>query len=271
MRRAAGTTISRASIRFAAATMLTAAAVLSLTGETLALSELRPAAEPPKQARPLQDKPILEAFEGTTLPKPGPAIDRSAQAETTPAPAKPADPKAAPAPASPAAPAANAGKAAPENGAPLEIIRDLSKLPAPVKQMREQIVEAAASGDIERLRPLFGTGASAANVMNNEFEDPIDALKNFSGDAEGQEILAIMLDILSTGAAHFDAGTPDEAYVWPYFSGKALNTLTPPERVDLLRIVTAGDLAGMEENGNYNFFRLGISPDGKWKFFSGGD
>jgi hypothetical protein len=38
-----------------------------------------------------------------------------------------------------------------------------------------------------------------------------------------------------------------------------------------LRIVTAGDLAGMEENGNYNFFRAGISPDGKWKFFSGGD
>ena len=266
MRRAAGTTTFQTFTRFAGAAVLAATTVLSSGGHALALSELRPAVEAPKTAQQIQDKPILEAFEGTTLPKPGPAIDRAAQAD----PVKPADPKATPAPA-PAAPAANAGKAAPETGAPLEIIRDLSKLPAPVKQMREQIVEAAASGDIQRLRPLFGTGASAANVMNNEFEDPIDALKNFSGDTEGQEILAIMLDILSTGAAHFDTGTPDEAYVWPYFSGKALNTLTPPERVDLLRIVTAGDLAGMEENGNYNFFRLGISPDGKWKFFSGGD
>jgi hypothetical protein len=264
MRHAAGTTTINTFARLAGAAMLVTTTVLSSGGQAFALSQLQPVAEAPRQAKPAQEKPILEAFEGTTLPKPGPAIDRSAQADPAPVPAKPADPK-------PAAPGADAAKAAPENGAPLEIIRDLSKLPAPVKHLREQIVEAAASGDIERLRPLLGTGASAANVMNNEFEDPIDALKNFSGDAAGQEILAIMLDILSTGAAHFDTGTPDEAYVWPYFSGKALNTLTPPERVDLLRIVTAGDLAGMEENGNYNFFRLGISPDGKWKFFSGGD
>jgi len=263
MRHAAGTTASEKITGLAVAAMLAATTVLATGSYALALSELRPSVETPKQAEVLQDKPILEAFEGTTLPKPGPAVDRSAQADPQPAPAKPADPKPAP--------GADASKPAPENGAPLEIIRDMSKLPAPVKHMREQIVEAAASGDIERLRPLFGTGANAANVMNNEFEDPIDALKNFSGDPDGQEILAIMLDILSTGTAHFDVGTPDEAYVWPYFSGKALNTLTPPERVDLLRIVTAGDLAGMEENGNYNFFRLGISPDGKWKFFSGGD
>lgn len=265
MRYAGGTTTLKTFTRLAGASLLAVTTLAYSGSPALALSELRPSVEPPRQVQVPQDKPILEAFEGTVLPKPGPAIDRSAQAEPQPAPAKPADQKPAP------PPAAEAGKPAPENGAPLEIIRDLSKLPAPVKHLREQIVEAAASGEIERLRPLFGTGASAANVMNNEFEDPIDALKNFSGDPDGQEILAIMLDILSTGAAHFDAGTPDEAYVWPYFSGKALNTLTPPERVDLLRIVTAGDLAGMEENGNYNFFRLGISPDGKWKFFSGGD
>ncbi|MEN3146655.1 hypothetical protein ABCW43_05030 [Neorhizobium sp. IRAMC:178] len=252
MRNAAETTIAQLIIRLSAATVLAAA----VGGQALALPELRPGDEPsqPEQA---QSRAILQAFEGTTLPQPGPAINRSAQAGDTKTTAPPADP--------------NAAKTAPADDKPAEIIRDMTKLPAPVKHMREQLVEAAASGDVTRLRALMGTGTTQTQVMNGEFEDPIETLKSFSGDADGQEILAILLDILSTGAAHFDVGTPDEAYVWPYFAGKQLSTLTPPERVDLLRIVTAGDLAGMEENGNYNFFRAGISPDGKWKFFSGGD
>ncbi|WP_117194225.1 hypothetical protein [Rhizobium terrae] len=256
MRGAAETNLFKTLTRPSAAALFVAAAILAAGGDALALSELMPGTQVPAAPRKPLEKPVLEAFEGTTLPQPGPAINRpsagAGQTQATP-------------------PGATADPSSKEAGGPLEIIRDLSKLPAPIKHMREQIVEAAASGDIERLRPLFGTGASQTNVMNNEFEDPIEALKNFSGDANGQEILAIILDILSTGAAHFDVGTPDEAYVWPYFTGKALGSLTPPERVDLLRIVTAGDLAGMEENGNYNFFRLGIGPDGKWKFFSGGD
>jgi hypothetical protein len=154
---------------------------------------------------------------------------------------------------------------------PVEIIRDMSTLPEPVKKMREQLIEAAASGDVERLRALLGTGANKTLIMNNDSEDPIDTLKSFSGDPDGQEILAILIDILSAGAARVDAGKPDELYVWPYFVGKNLETLTPPERVDLLRIVTAGDLIGMQENGNYNFYRLGITPDGEWKFLTGGD
>ncbi|MNZ72046.1 hypothetical protein D3C78_904160 [compost metagenome] len=84
-------------------------------------------------------------------------------------------------------------------------------------------------------------------------------------------MLAIIIDLLSTGYAHIDAGTPDEAYVFPYFAGKPLNTLTAPEKVELLRIITAGDLADMQEFGNYSFYRVGISPDGKWKFFTAGD
>lgn len=154
---------------------------------------------------------------------------------------------------------------------PVEILRDMSALPEPVKKMREQLIEAAASGDVERLRSLLGTGANKTLIMNNDSEDPIDTLKSFSGDPDGQEMLAIMIDILSAGAARVDAGKPDELYVWPYFVAKNLETLTPPERVDLLRIVTAGDLIGMQENGNYNFYRLGITPDGQWKFLTGGD
>jgi hypothetical protein len=155
---------------------------------------------------------------------------------------------------------------------PAEIILDLNTLPEPVKKLRVAIVEAAASGDIERLRPLFQTGADATQVsIGDAPEDPISALKSLSGDKEGREVLAILLDIISTSAAHVDKGTPNEMYVWPYFAEKPLDSLTPPEMVELYRIVTAADVEDMKEFGSYNFYRIDISPDGKWKFFVAGD
>eukprot|EP00611_Tribonema_gayanum_P018198 TRINITY_DN31286_c0_g1_i1.p1 TRINITY_DN31286_c0_g1~~TRINITY_DN31286_c0_g1_i1.p1 ORF type:complete len:252 (-),score=41.57 TRINITY_DN31286_c0_g1_i1:540-1295(-) len=155
---------------------------------------------------------------------------------------------------------------------PVEFINNLDTLPEPVKKMRMALVEAAASGDIERLRPLLGTGADETQVsVGDAPEDPIAALKSLSGDPDGREVLAILLDIISTGVAHTDKGTPQEAYVWPYFAEKNLDTLSPPEAVELFRIVTAGDVTDMKEFGGYNFYRLGISPDGKWKFFVAGD
>jgi hypothetical protein len=132
-----------------------------------------------------------------------------------------------------------------DNSKPTEVIYDISKVPEPVRKMREQIVEPT--------------------------DDPIGALKDLSGDPDGDEILAIMLDIVSTGFVHVGQGTADDMYVWPYFAEKDLKSLTPPERVELLRIVTAGDLSDMQEFGGYNFYRLGITPQGKWKFFTAGD
>ncbi|MBP1860700.1 hypothetical protein [Rhizobium herbae] len=154
--------------------------------------------------------------------------------------------------------------------APVEVLSDVSKIPEPVARMRELIVEAAASGDIERLRPLLGKGPTQTQVSETD-GDPVETLKGLSGDPQGIEILAILLDVLSAGFVLTEKGTPDEMYVWPYFTEKRLSSLTPPEKVDLFRLVTAGDFAQMEEAGNYNFYRVGITPDGQWKFFVAGD
>ena len=155
---------------------------------------------------------------------------------------------------------------------PVEVLYDISKAPEAVARMRELIVEAAASGDIERLRPLLGKGPTQTRVsLSDTDEDPVSVLKGLSGDAEGVEILAILLDLFATGFVHTGAGTPDEVYVWPYFTEKTLSTLSPPEKVEMLRLVTAGDFADMLEFGGYNFYRVGITPDGQWKFFVAGD
>lgn len=228
------------------AALLISVAALFLPFHAAALSEVGSDGDSRQQEQEAVDDGAAPG-----LPLPDPLINRVP--DETPATPHEADETEAPAPPIHA-----------------EIILDASTLPEPVRRIRELIAEAAASGDIEQLRILTNPGPRQTQV-NGEINDPIEAMKSYSGDPDGQEILAILLDILSTGAARMDAGTPEEVYVWPYFAGKSLATLTPPERVELLRIVTAGDLMGMEEAGNYNFYRLAITPDGEWKSFTGGD
>ena len=101
--------------------------------------------------------------------------------------------------------------------------------------------------------------------------DPIEFLKSQSGDAEGREILAILLEVLESGFVHLDAGTDNEVYVWPYFFAVPLDALTPQQKVELFTILTSGDLEEMKSFGAYVFYRVGISPQGRWRFFVAGD
>lgn len=153
-----------------------------------------------------------------------------------------------------------------------EFSHDAERLPEPVRKLREQIIEAAASGDPERLRPLVGSGDKRTQLPAAEAgDDPIEVLKSISGDPDGLEILAIILDLITAGYAHVNPGAADEIYVWPYFAEKDIQSLSAPEKVELLRIVTAGDLMGMQDYGSYNFFQIGLTPDGRWKFLTAGD
>lgn len=152
------------------------------------------------------------------------------------------------------------------------ISNDLEVLPEPVRRMRALIMEAAQSGDLEKLRPLLGIGTGATRLTFGEpDDDPIAYLKSISGDAEGLEMLAIMLDVFETGYVRFDVGTENELYVWPYFYALPLHELTNPQKVEMFKLITAGDFEDMQPYGAYIFFRAGIAPDGRWLFFVAGD
>ncbi len=153
-----------------------------------------------------------------------------------------------------------------------EVLTDFSLLPAPARRMRELIMEAIATGNVELLRPMIGTGSEITQLSLGGIDgDPINFLREVSGDGEGHEILAILQEVLEAGFVRMDAGTEHEIYVWPYFFAYPLDQLGPVQRVELFRIVTGGDYEDMKEFGGYNFYRAGITPEGQWAFFVAGD
>ena len=148
---------------------------------------------------------------------------------------------------------------------------DDQSLPAPVAAMRKRILDAAYSGDLEKLKALITSSKEPPAFSVNEIDDPIEYLKTQSGDGAGLEILALMTDVLEAGWTRVDAGTPQELYVWPYYANLPMDKLTPAQMVDVFKIVTSGDFEEMKTTGKYSFYALGISPDGTWRYFKPND
>ncbi len=171
------------------------------------------------------------------------------------------------------APAPDAQQPAAEPEIPIpEVFYDASKLPVPVARLRQQIIEAAATGDPEKLRPIIEANDSPPQLSLDEVSgDPITFLKSEAGDEGGREILAILTEVLEAGFVRVNAGGPDEMYVWPYFAYYPVDKLSPRQLVELFKLVYAGDYEDMKAYGTYLYYRVGISPDGQWKFFLAGE
>jgi hypothetical protein len=236
------------------------------TSMQLAFSEIKKE-ELPKAAEPVkpgaEQKPAGETQTQPSSPeKPGATPEQPAQA---PAATDDDDGTAAQS-NNPAMPNAKEGAPTPQ------VEYDVAKLPFPVQKMRELILTAAKSGSIEALRPLIGSGDDVTMLSLTDIDgDPLAYLKSLAGDPDGQEILAILVDVLESGYVHLDAGTADELYVWPYFFAYPLDKLDAKQKVELFQIVTAGDYDEMKQFGTYVFYRLGITPKGRWRFFVTGD
>jgi hypothetical protein len=143
---------------------------------------------------------------------------------------------------------------------------DFNALPDPVKRMLEQIATAAESGEIENMRPVLESNELRPMVADTYVADPIALWKKASADGSGRDVLAAMLNVMSSGYAHARQGK-DEMYVWPYFAETGLSSLTTAQEVELYRIVPPERAAAMKKTGKYDYYRLGIAPDGVWHYF----
>src|SRR5262249_2201589 len=114
---------------------------------------------------------------------------------------------------------------------------DISKLPPQVQRMRQAILQAAVTGDIEQLRIPIEMNEIQPVFAKSHIPDPIAYLKSVSADGNGREILALLFNILTAGYAISNPGTKDEMIVWPYHAVIPLNALTPSQEVEIYRFL----------------------------------
>lgn len=136
--------------------------------------------------------------------------------------------------------------------------------------MYEAILSAVHSGRIEDLKLAYELGELRADLGDVPVSDPVAHWKALSADGEGREILAIVADLFAIGPAAVRRGKDPEnnaVYVWPYLAELPLDTLSPAQQVDLLRIVPAQDAKAMRAGKTYTGWRLTIGADGLWHAF----
>jgi hypothetical protein len=153
----------------------------------------------------------------------------------------------------------------PPAGAPA-VLYDFNALPDPVKRMLTQIAGAAESGNVEAMRTVFESNELKPMVAESLVDDPIALWKRQSADGTGRDVLAAMLNVLSSGYVRVKDGK-DEIFIWPYFASVDLKKLTPAQDVELYRIVPPGLAIAMKQSGVYSYYRLGVSPTGVWQYF----
>jgi hypothetical protein len=161
--------------------------------------------------------------------------------------------------------ATGATPAVPSGEAP-KVLYDFNALPDPVKRMLQQIADAAQSGEIENMRPVFESNELKPMVTTAYVDDPIAFWKKASADGTGRDVLAAMLNVMTSGFVRKGQGK-DQIFVWPYFAETDLAKLTPAQEVELYRILSPEAALQMRKAGTYSYYRLGISPTGVWQYF----
>jgi hypothetical protein len=171
-------------------------------------------------------------------------------------------------PAAPAPGSEAPKQAAPESPAPRgpEVIYDFNRLPDPIRETLQSIVVAAQTGNIDEMLPVLEENELPPMLSSTAVGDPIAFWKKASADGKGQDILAAMLNVFSSGFLRKGEGK-EAMYIWPYFAEMDLTKLSPAQDVDFYRIVPPPLGIEMKKSGKYTYYRAGIAADGVWHYF----
>jgi len=146
-------------------------------------------------------------------------------------------------------------------------------LPVAVEEMRQAILTATHTGEIDDLREPLDWNELKPDVAAPAGEDAIAYWKRTSADGNGRDVLAAIANILSLRAAELPLGADLEnniIYVWPYLAEVPLDQLTPAQEVDLIRLVGPAAAKEMRAKKTWTWWRLTIGADGTWHSFKKG-
>lgn len=146
-------------------------------------------------------------------------------------------------------------------------------LPPAAEDTRQAILSAVHSGAIEELEVAYELGDQKPDIGQSGVADPVAHWKKLSADGEGREVLAVLGNLLSVGAAQVAMGRDPEnnaVYVWPYLAELPLDKLTAAQQVDLLRLMPATEAKAIMAGKTWTWWRLTIGADGQWHVFKKG-
>ena len=153
-------------------------------------------------------------------------------------------------------------------------LTDLAALPARVAAMREKILEAVETRDIEALRPaiewnetppIFARGGAGPKG----FAQMIEILKARSFDGKGLEVLDLLKAVFAQPYVRTTRG-PVTTYVWPAFAMRQRPDPSPDVRLAMYSCVRFANLGARNDIGLPLIERIGIGADGTWHYFWSG-
>jgi hypothetical protein len=147
-------------------------------------------------------------------------------------------------------------------------------LPGPVMEMRDAILAAVRTGNIEDLKPALQWNELPPVIATGKVDDPIAYWKSISGDGQGREILAVIDNLLAAGHSVLPVGRDVEnskLFVWPRFAEMDLSKLKPEDEVQLYRLATPTEVKAMIAQKKWLGYRLSIGAEGTWHSFQKGE
>jgi hypothetical protein len=148
---------------------------------------------------------------------------------------------------------------------------DLSQAPPRVVALREKVLAACATRDVEALRvpiqwaetpPIFSRGSDRPK----SFEKIVDFLRQRSFDRRGVEMTQVIRAAFESPFARQKIG-PFVTYVWPAAA------LLPPDKwegeaaASLFALVRFADLGLVDADGRPLIHAAGVGEDGTWHSF----
>ena len=137
--------------------------------------------------------------------------------------------------------------------------------------MRERILEAARTGDPEKMRIALERNETPPVIVRGGKGDLVALLKSKSADPDGREVLARLANLLEAPFVRIHPGQRQEMYVWPAQAEMMWAAMKPEDWVSLYRVIPAPTVQASLEKQKYLGDRLGLGPDGTWHYFLTGE
>jgi len=162
--------------------------------------------------------------------------------------------------------------AAARTKAPLGIVigQGNAKLPTPVAEMRDAILAAVQTGELDELLIPIQWNELPPDFGDLSIEQTLSKWKKSSADGSGSEWLTLLAKLLASPYAVVRQGRDVEnanIYIWPAFAELPFKKLTPELTADLNRLLPKKEVARMKSLGRYDGYALAIGADGTWHAF----